>query len=193
MSVGVVNLVFNITVFITLLFYLLSSGIDVLNSVLEILPFPKKQKDNLITQVQLSIQGVFISTGKIYIGHCVFTWLWFSLFSVKYLYLYTLAAGVLAVLPIISPWMLVIPPAISLYCHSDGQGILALILFVGVYFCVINLIDGLLYENEVRASSFLFGLSVALGVYSFGVKGFLYGPLLVCLLQILYDVFRKTQ
>ena len=65
-------------------------------------------------------------------------------------------------------------------------------IFVVVYFCVINLIDGLLYETEVRVSSFLFGLSVALGVYSFGVKGFLYGPLLICVLQILYDVFKKA-
>jgi len=63
-------------------------------------------------------------------------------------------------------------------------------LFIAVYFLAMNLIDGLLYETDVRASSYLFGLSVALGVYAFGISGFIYGPLLICSLQILYDAFK---
>jgi predicted PurR-regulated permease PerM len=140
--------------------------------------------------MRVSVQGVFVSTGKILIGHCLFTWIWFSFFSIKYLYLYTLIAGILAVLPIVSPWMLCILPSITLYMSSNDNGFLSITLFIAVYFLAMNLIDGLLYETDVRASSYLFGLSVALGVYAFGINGFIYGPLLVCSLQILYDAFK---
>lgn len=141
-------------------------------------------------QIQISVQGVFVSTGKIFLGHCFFTWIWFSYYSIKYLYLYTMLAGVLAVLPIISPWTLAVLPCITLYASSGGENLISVLAFFAVYFLAMYLIDGLLYEAKVRASSYMFGLSVALGVYSFGVEGFLYGPLLVCILQILYDVFK---
>lgn len=157
---------------------------------LDILPLPQRKKNSIREEMQVSVQGVFVSTGKILIGHCLFTWIWFSLFSIKYLYLYTLVAGVLAVLPIMSPWMLCILPSITLYVTSDSEAFLSIVVFIAVYFLAMNLIDGLLYESDVKASSYLFGLSVALGVYAFGISGFIYGPLLVCTLQILYDAFK---
>ncbi len=87
--------------------------------------------------------------------------------------------------------MLAIIPSLTLYAMSNGLGFISVSIFFMVYFLAMNLIDGFLYEANVRASSYLYGLSVALGVYSFGIEGFLYGPLLVCVLQILYDTFGK--
>ena len=138
------------------------------------------------------MEGVFVSTVKIMLGHCLVTWIWFKLFSIKYLHLFTLGAGVLSVLPIVSPWMLALLPVYNVYARTTSGGLLVMLVFFVVYFLVINYIDAFLYEEHVRVPSFVFGLSVALGVYSFGINGFIYGPLLVCILRITYDIFKDN-
>ena len=138
---------------------------------LDIMPFVQKQKEVIRDQMKSSIQGLIISTGKILIGHCCFTWIWFSYFSIKYLYLYTLISGLLAVFPLVSPWMLALLPSLTLYANLGYDGFITIIIFMSIYFLAMNVIDGLLYEENVRVSSYLYGLSVALGLLSFGIKG----------------------
>ena len=99
------------------------------------------------------MQGVFKSTGKILLGHCFFTWIWFSYYSIKYLYLYTFLSGILAVFTLISPWMLAIIPYLMLYAMSSGLGFISVLIFFMVYCLDMNLIDGFLSEANVRASS----------------------------------------
>ena len=88
--------------------------------------------------------------------------------------------------------MLALLPSLTLYANFGYDGFITIIIFMSIYFLAMNVIDGLLYEENVRVSSYLYGLSVALGLLSFGIKGFLYGPLLVCVLQIFYDSFKTN-
>jgi len=48
------------------------------------------------------------------------------------------------------------------------------------------------FEREVSGvNPYLTGISVFLGLYAFDLSGILYGPLLICMVHICYDLLSK--
>ncbi len=153
------------------------------------LPLPRKTKTALEESLINAIYGFFISSFKIFVYHLVFTWLIFDLFNVKFQYLYSLIAGIITIFPFISPWMLALPPAVELY-FFQGKGLKALGLLV-IYFVIISYVDGLIMKKYAHTHPYVLGMSIALGLYAFGLIGVVYGPVLVCTSIIVYEFLSK--
>ena len=48
-----------------------------------------------------------------------------------------------------------------------------------------------IYEKHIIVHSYMAGLSVVMGTYAFDLKGIIYGPLLVCMMLILYNTGKN--
>ena len=66
------------------------------------------------------------------------------------------------------------------------------LLEAAVYYMVDYKLMTDIYEREVRAAKpYLMGMSVFMGYYAFDLQGIFYGPLLICLVRIVYDIFNQ--
>lgn len=76
-----------------------------------------------------------------------------------------------------------------MYFSDDRHPLLALFVMIA-YFYVDQKLFTDIYDREVRAvEPYLMGMSVFMGYYAFDLQGIFYGPLLICLVRIVYDIF----
>lgn len=82
--------------------------------------------------------------------------------------------------------MLSIPSAIQFY-FKQGNPIKA-VSFLAFYSIVITYVDTLIMKKTSKATHpYMLGMSIAFGMYAFGIIGVIYGPLLVCTSIVIYD------
>ncbi len=137
-----------------------------------------------------SIQGIFITTIEIFIFHSCLTWLIFDIFGIDFVFLLSLIAGILSLIPIISPWIILIP-ANFIYLFLNEWNIFSLFVLDIIYFIVISFVDNEIYTKNLKNSSpYITGLSFVMGVYTFGIKGLIYGPVLLCFSITAIDIIR---
>ncbi len=60
-----------------------------------------------------------------------------------------------------------------------------------IYFVIINTVDNEIFKKNVKISHpYVTGLSFVMGVYTFGIKGIVYGPVLLCVSITFKDIIR---
>lgn len=83
--------------------------------------------------------------------------------------------------------------ALQLYL-SGAQNILVCITVAAVYFMIDSRISVDVYHREVRdVDSYLLGVSAFMGLYAFDMKGIIYGPLLVCLFFMIFEILKSLE
>lgn len=138
-----------------------------------------------------AVEGVFLSSFKIFIYHSVFTWLIFDLFGVRFTFTYAFVCGLLTFIPLFAPALLCIPAALDIYFSTGG--VWGPVLLCIIYFSVINKIETDLYsEEKLGLSSFWTGFAAVFGVTAFGLQGFFLGPLIFSLTTILFSFIGAT-
>lgn len=154
------------------------------------MPCDPDQIETIDRSFHRSIQGVFISTLEIMIYHTLITWLIFDSCNVQYVYLLSLFAGLITLLPIISPLIVLIPGNLIDIVHNDPSIVKLVILNIS-YYLLITITDIHIYKKNVRMSNpYVTGLSFVTGVYTFGLKGLIYGPALLCVSTTVIDIMK---
>lgn len=111
-------------------------------------------------------------------------------FRIDFGFITALLAGVMSLIPLFSPWMLSIP--VTIYLIIFDYYIKAL-LFPIIYILISNAVFTDIYQKNIDVHPYITGLSVFLGIYTFGIKGIIYGPLLVCGILIIYEISRECR
>jgi len=65
-------------------------------------------------------------------------------------------------------------------------------MFPVLYIWISNTVFTDIYQKNIDVHPYITGLSVFLGIYAFGIKGIIYGPLLVCLVLIIYEIIKES-
>ena len=157
---------------------------------MKFLPYSNKQIEIINKSFHKSIQGVFIITIEIFIFHSLLTWLLFDIFNINLVYIFSLFAGIISLIPIISPWTILIP-ANALYMFNNGPSFLKMVILDASYYFIISIVDNDIYMKNVKISHpYVTGLSFVMGVYTFGFKGIVYGPVLLCVSITFTDIIR---
>ena len=116
---GVVKLGVQFTLFVAMLFLLLSAQQDPLQQAVRILPMSETAREHTAASFSEALRGVFQSALKLAVFHAVFTWLTFRAFHIHLVYVSTLASAVCAILPLVQVWMVAIPAALQLLVQVD--------------------------------------------------------------------------
>ena len=115
-----------------------------------------------------------------------------DIFAVKYCYMYIFMIVLLTFIPLMSPGFVgVIAAFITWKLYPQEENYHLVVLGSLCYF-LSGRIQYDVYNREVRiVHSYILSLALAMGLYAFGIAGFLYGPILVCLLQGVIDLFKQ--
>ena len=128
----------------------------------------------------------------------MYTWIIFDFAGIHYVYLWCLAASFFKMLPLVATVLIGILGAVQYFfctCYGDQSFFIPLFKSI-LIFVAYSKADGSIatdiFTKQVQlVNPTLFGFSVFLGLYAFGIQGIIYGPLLFVVGMIMYEILNK--
>ncbi|KAL3310576.1 hypothetical protein Ciccas_010854 [Cichlidogyrus casuarinus] len=139
--------------------------------------------------VESAISSVFAATFKLAFFYGFYTVLTHQLFGVDFVVIPSVLAAIFGAIPILGNYWVAIPGIIDLvlFHESYWRGFLLFIL----HWLPTQFLDTAVY-SEIKGAGhpYLTGLSIAGGIYCFGIEGALMGPIVLCCLLVAVNLFR---
>lgn len=107
------------------------------------------------------------------------------------MYIYAFVAATFKIIPLVSTSLLGILAFFQMY-FSAMSSFFYSFLVCAIYTIVDSKLSNDIFERELPSvNPFLLGMSAFMGLYAFDLSGILYGPLLLCMGKISYDLLSK--
>uniref|UniRef100_U5EIK1 Putative conserved plasma membrane protein n=1 Tax=Corethrella appendiculata TaxID=1370023 RepID=U5EIK1_9DIPT len=186
---AVIKFLFHTIIFFTTLFYLLQSSQDRYAPIA--VNINSSWGSRLASSLEDSISSVLVATLKLATFHGLFTWLTHTVFGAHIVYLPAVLASILAAAPFLETYWCSVPAFLDLWLSQDRFWLG--ILLVLIHFIVPSNFNPIIH-SEIKGGGhpYLTGLSIAGGMYLLGLEGAVLGPLLLCLLVVLFDVTMRA-
>jgi len=182
---GFFEFVISCTVFLACLYYLLISDTIFVQRILEILP-GRNHPD--VSRLLISINRIFISSLMIMMSHGMTTFISFWLMGLDFIFLASVLTSITAIFPVLSSWLIHIPVMIILYFRGNqGWFVIFVLRIILVWF-----VDPLIYDKIPNSHPYITGLSIVLGIYTFGTVGVLIGPFIIIITITAYSIFQRN-
>ncbi|KAK5647698.1 hypothetical protein RI129_002590 [Pyrocoelia pectoralis] len=179
---AVLNFVLNVIVFLTTLFYLLSSSGDLYKPI-ELMTNFSTSGSRFGLALEGAVNGVFTATFKMAAFYGLWTWFIHNCFNVKIVYLPSALATILGAVPFLGTYWACLPAVLDLWLAQEKSFQAILCAFFQVL--PMSIVDATIY-NEIQGGGhpYLTGLAIAGGIFCLGVEGAIIGPLLLCGLYV---------
>lgn len=185
-GISLINFTLHMIVFLTALFYLLSSSRKVYKPVEIITQLSPKYGKRLALAVENSCQEVLAASAKLSAFYGLWTWLIHKVFQSNLSYMPAVFAGILGVVPFLGTYWACLPAFLDLWFVQESK-IRAVGLFIAQIFPTM-IVETAVYKEIEGGHPYLTGLSVAGGMFWLGVEGVIAGPLLLCFLFVTLDM-----
>ncbi len=188
---SVYSFVINIIVILFVLYYMLFSNDEFERSIREILPFKEENKQILAEETRLIIQANAIGIPLLAIIQGFFAYLGYLFFGVENAILYAILTAFATILPIIGTMIVWAPISIGMMIGGDlvnGIG-----LFIYGFFIiggVDNVARFLLQKKLADIHPLITVFGVLIGIPMFGFWGVIFGPLILSLFILFFNMYR---
>ncbi|XP_002122006.5 transmembrane protein 245-like [Ciona intestinalis] len=192
----ILNLLLSFVIFFTTLFHLLSVSTDQYKPIqmigAAIKPFFSETPFE--TAMQDALSGVFGASLKMFGFYGLYTWVNHSMFGANLVYMPSVLAALFGVVPLLTTYWVCIPAALEIWL-LQGNPLRAICLTV-FQFLPTLFVDAAIYKDISSSGGgghpYITGLAVAGGVYTFGLEGAIAGPLILCFLLVVVNMYAAA-
>jgi predicted PurR-regulated permease PerM len=139
------------------------------------LPISDQLKNSITGAVTIGVHDLYVSLFKIASTKFIVTWVTFDILKLPFKFSHALMSAVIGLLPLFSGILVSLPFIAWLFAR--GEILRPGVLGVSQYFLE-QLVGYILAEGEASLNSYTTLFCIATGLYSFGVVGVIYGPLI---------------
>jgi predicted PurR-regulated permease PerM len=191
---GAAGFVLGLVVMLYLLFFFLRDGRALAKRIQDAIPLPPEEERDLFkkftTVIRATIKGsILVAALQGALGGLIF-WI----LGLHAPVLWGVVMGLLALLPAIGAAVVWLPVAIYLLATgSILQGMVLLVFGALVIGLVDNILRPLLVGQDTKMPDFIVLISTLGGLATFGLNGFVVGPVIAAMFIAAWDIFSETK
>uniref|UniRef100_H2ZC57 Transmembrane protein 245 n=1 Tax=Ciona savignyi TaxID=51511 RepID=H2ZC57_CIOSA len=192
----ILNLLLSFVIFFTTLFHLLSVSdeqykpIQVVGAAIK----PFFSDTPFESALQDALSGVFGASLKMFGFYGLYTWVNHSMMGANLVYMPSVLAAMFGVVPLLTTYWVCIPAALEIWLLQGS--LFRAICLVVFQLLPTFLVDAAIYQDISSTGGgghpYITGLAVAGGVYTFGLEGAIAGPLVLCFLLVLVNMYAAA-
>jgi predicted PurR-regulated permease PerM len=183
--------VFDATLFLMMLFFLLRDGAEFREVLRGISPLNRGQEVDLIDHLTNTVRGVLQSMIIVPLIQGAIAFPMFWALGLPSPLLWSVMVVLCALIPLLGSPLAWIPAA--LYCFllgATGKGIAMVVYGTLVISMVDNILKPLILKGSAQIHTMFGFLSILGGLYAFGPKGLIVGPVVLSLILSAYRIYR---
>ena len=185
--------VIDVLIIFVLVFFLLKGGKGMWDKLRELVPLKESHKDRLLKRFSDTIDGVVYGYFIIAILEGVVGWLAFALIGSKMALMLGIIIGILGLIPTVGAPLIWVPA--SLIFFFGGSPIKAAILVAGGLIMAFLGVWGRarIIGNKTDVHPVIVALGILGGTLTFGLIGFIIGPLILSLLITSVEIYKEEK
>jgi len=178
-------------IILMMLFFLLRDGDQLRDLARGVSPLSRGQETELLYHLSQTVKGTIQATVLVPIAQGAAALIGFWLFGVPAPHLWSMLVIFSAVVPVIGSALAWVPAGLFLILSGrEAQGWGVLLYGALVISTLDNVVKVLLLKDSAEVHTLLAFLAILGGVYSFGPKGLIAGPVILSLLITAYRIYR---
>lgn len=191
LGASIYSFIINIVVILFVLYYMLYSNKDFERAIWESLPLKKENKEILTEETRLIIQANGIGIPLMAIIQGLFAYFGYLLFGTGSPVLYGILTGFSSILPVVGTMIVWVPLAIGQIAAGDTVNGVGLLIY-GMFIIggVDNVARLLLQKKLADIHPLITIFGVLIGIPMFGFWGVVFGPLLLSLFILFFNMYR---
>ena len=188
---GLASALFDVTIFLMMLFFLLRDADEMRDAFRGVSPLTRGQETEAMHHLTRTVKGVLQSMIIVPLAQGAVAWLGFWLLGVPSPMLWSAMVVFASLIPLIGSPLAWVPVAIYLFVAvSPTRGVLMFLYGTFVICMVDNVIKPIILKGAAQIHTMLGFLSILGGLYAFGPKGLIVGPVVLSLVLSAYRIYR---
>ncbi len=188
---SIYSFVINGIVILFLLYYMLLSNDALEKTMREILPFKEENKQIVAEETRMIIQANAIGIPLLAIIQGIFAYMGYLFFGVDNAILYAILTAFATIIPLVGTTIVWAPIGIGLLLNGDYVNGIGLVLYG---FFIIGGVDNvarfLLQKKLADIHPLITVFGVLIGIPMFGFWGVIFGPLIISLFILFFNMYR---